>query len=144
TLTHLGSTAVRKGATLAEGDAVGVVGPSGDAEVEVPYVHLGIRGVDDPDGYRDPVGFLPPRPVAPASQAPVAPATVPQPTLALAAPGPPAASAPDVAQPAAADPAPPLPPAAAPDAAGTTVEASPLAETVAPAAEPAAAALPAP
>src|SRR5215212_10107582 len=57
TLTHLGSTAVKKGATLAEGDAVGVVGASGEAEVDGPYVHLGVRAADDPNGYRDPVGF---------------------------------------------------------------------------------------
>src|SRR5829696_6377259 len=37
TLTHLGTTAVGRNATVAEGDAVGVVGPSGDAEVDGPY-----------------------------------------------------------------------------------------------------------
>src|SRR4051812_15826466 len=66
TLTHLGSAAVKKGAVLAEGDAVGAVGPSGDAEVDGPYVHLGVRAVDEPDGYRDPVALLPPR-LAPPS-----------------------------------------------------------------------------
>ncbi len=33
TLTHLGSLAVAKGATVAEGDGVGTIGPSGDAEL---------------------------------------------------------------------------------------------------------------
>ncbi len=42
TLTHLGSIAVSKGATVAEQDAIGTVGPSGTPEVDGPYVHLGI------------------------------------------------------------------------------------------------------
>ena len=41
TLTHLGSIAVTKGATVAEGDGVGTIGPSGEPEVSEPYVHLG-------------------------------------------------------------------------------------------------------
>jgi hypothetical protein len=59
TLTHLGSTAVSKGATVAEGDAVGTVGPSGTPEVDGPYVHLGIRLTADQNGYVDPLGLLP-------------------------------------------------------------------------------------
>jgi hypothetical protein len=59
TLTHLGSIAVGKGATVAEQDAVGTVGPSGTPEVDVPYVHLGIRVTADPNGYVDPLGLLP-------------------------------------------------------------------------------------
>jgi murein DD-endopeptidase MepM/ murein hydrolase activator NlpD len=43
TLTHLGSIEIGTGATVAEGQAVGAVGPSGDAEVDGPYLHLGIR-----------------------------------------------------------------------------------------------------
>ena len=43
TLTHLGSIGVAKGATVAEQDAVGTVGPSGTPEEAGPYVHLGIR-----------------------------------------------------------------------------------------------------
>src|SRR5215213_3973666 len=50
TLTHLGTTAVGRNAIVAEGDVVGVVGPSGDPEVEGAYVHLGIRAADDPNG----------------------------------------------------------------------------------------------
>jgi hypothetical protein len=60
TLTHLGSIGVVKGATVAERDAVGAVGPSGTPEVDGPYVHLGIRVTADPNGYVDPLGLLPP------------------------------------------------------------------------------------
>jgi hypothetical protein len=60
TLTHLGSIGVAKGAEVAEGDEVGTIGPSGTAEVDEPYVHLGIRVTSDPDGYVDPLGLLPP------------------------------------------------------------------------------------
>ena len=66
TLTHLGSTAPKKGDAVQEGDAVGTIGPSGDAEVEVPYVHLGVRLDSDPNGYVDPLHFLPARVPAPS------------------------------------------------------------------------------
>lgn len=59
TLTHLGSSAVVKGATVAEGDTIGTVGPSGTAEVDGPYVHLGIRLTADQNGYVDPLSLLP-------------------------------------------------------------------------------------
>lgn len=62
TLTHLGSITVGKGATVAEQDAVGTVGPSGTPEVDGPYVHLGIRVTADPNGYVDPLSLLPPEP----------------------------------------------------------------------------------
>ena len=42
-LTHLGEVTVAKGATVAEGDALGTAGQSGEAEWPTPYVHLGIR-----------------------------------------------------------------------------------------------------
>jgi len=60
TLTHLGSIGVVKGATVAEQDAIGTVGPSGTPELDGPYVHLGIRVTADPNGYLDPLGLLPP------------------------------------------------------------------------------------
>jgi Peptidase family M23 len=60
TLTHLGSIALSKGATVAEQDPIGTVGPSGTPEVDGPYVHLGIRLTADPNGYVDPLGLLPP------------------------------------------------------------------------------------
>jgi hypothetical protein len=76
TLTHLGSIGVAEGATVAEGDAVGTIGPSGTPEESVPYVHLGIRLASDPLGYLDPLGFLP----APAAPPPTpTPAPSPQP-----------------------------------------------------------------
>lgn len=59
TLTHLGSILVAKGATVAEGAPVGTIGPSGTPEFDQPYVHLGIRTTSDPNGYLDPLGFLP-------------------------------------------------------------------------------------
>ena len=60
-LTHLGETTVAKGATVAEGDAVGVAGQSGEVEWPTPYVHLGIRVSSAADGYIDPATLLPPR-----------------------------------------------------------------------------------
>jgi hypothetical protein len=68
TLTHLGSIAVAKGATVAEQDVVGTVGPSGTPEVDGPYVHLGIRVTTDPNGYVDPLGLLPPAAGDPATE----------------------------------------------------------------------------
>lgn len=68
TLTHLGSIAVTKGATVAEQDAVGTIGPSGTPEVDGPYVHLGTRITADPNGYVDPLGLLPPPPGDPATE----------------------------------------------------------------------------
>ena len=58
TLTHLGSIAVGKGDPVGEGAAVGTVGPSGTAEVDVPYVHLGVREATRDQGYLDPLRFL--------------------------------------------------------------------------------------
>ncbi|HVU77312.1 MAG TPA: M23 family metallopeptidase, partial [Gaiellaceae bacterium] len=84
TLTHLGSTSVAKGATVAEGDVVGTIGPSGDPEVGGAYVHLGIRLASDPQGYLDPASLLPARAPAPPAHgpdpAPAAPAGDPAPT----------------------------------------------------------------
>jgi hypothetical protein len=68
TLTHLGSIAVTKGATVGEQDTVGTVGPSGTPEVDGPYVHLGIRVMKDPNGYVDPLSLLPPVPAGGSSQ----------------------------------------------------------------------------
>ena len=67
TLVHLGTVRIERGAVVGEGEVVGSVGPSGTAELPVPYVHLGIRVTEDENGYLDPVTFLPPRAViAPA------------------------------------------------------------------------------
>jgi hypothetical protein len=69
TLVHLGSSGPMKGTLVEEGAQVGTVGPSGDAEVAAPYVHLGVRLTADSEGYVDPLGLLPARP-APAVPAP--------------------------------------------------------------------------
>ncbi|HEY6052900.1 MAG TPA: M23 family metallopeptidase, partial [Gaiellaceae bacterium] len=102
TLTHLGSIAVAKGDAVGEGQAVGTIGPSGDPEVDQPYVHLGVRLASDPNGYVDPLGFLPARVPAP-------PALVPPPAPAppVADPVPSTQTAPPPAPPASAEPAPP-------------------------------------
>ena len=85
TLTHLGSIAVSKGATVTEQDTVGTVGPSGTPEVDGPYVHLGIRVTSDPNGYVDPLGLLP----APsASEADESGSATSQPASTVAAPAP--------------------------------------------------------
>jgi hypothetical protein len=87
TLTHLGSIGVVKGATVAEEDAIGTVGPSGTPELDGPYVHLGIRVTADPNGYVDPLGLLPP---AAASGADGSGSTTSQPASAGASAAPPA------------------------------------------------------
>src|SRR3954453_12475625 len=43
TLTHLGAISVKRNATVDEGERVGTIGPSGEAEWATPYLHLGIR-----------------------------------------------------------------------------------------------------
>ena len=102
-LTHLGESTVAKGATVAEGDAVGIAGQSGEAEWPTPYVHLGIRVSSAADGYVDPATLLPPRAVAPppppAAEAPVvapspAPVVAPVASPAPAPATPPAGAAP--------------------------------------------------
>ncbi len=71
TLTHLGSILVAKGATVAEGAAVGTIGPSGTPELDEPYVHLGIRATADPNGYLD----------QPSASTSSAPASKPRPAV---------------------------------------------------------------
>ena len=124
TLTHLGSIAVAKNAAVAEGAVVGTVGPSGTPELDVPYVHLGIRSAADPQGYLDPLAFLP---VA-------APPIVAAPAAAPAA-APPVAAAPP-AEPAPAQPT-PAEPVAPPVAGDPPAAVAPPAVDTPPAAEPA-------
>ena len=128
TLTHLGSLAVAKGASVAEGERIGTIGPSGTPEQGGPYVHLGIRTAASEQGYLDPLSFLPAAPPAPAPPLPPAPAPAPAAAPIAAQPaGAPAAAVPAAAAPAAA----PVPAAAAaPDApvpaAAPTSEAAPV------------------
>src|SRR5579862_877248 len=69
TLTHLGSVAVDEGATVAEGDGVGTIGPSTKPGVAEPFVELGVRASTDDEGYVDPLGLLPAAPAAAAEPA---------------------------------------------------------------------------
>jgi septal ring factor EnvC (AmiA/AmiB activator) len=68
TLLHLGTILASEGDGVAEAEPVGTIGPSGDVEFDVPYVHLGIRRADDPKGYVDPLTLLPPRPSLPPAE----------------------------------------------------------------------------
>ena len=79
TLTHLGSITVGKGSAVVEGAPVGTVGPSGDAELAEPYVHLGVRLTAQEQGYLDPLSLLPPRAAAPPSDPAPAPGPAPAP-----------------------------------------------------------------
>ena len=90
TLVHLGAFSVRRGASVGEGEVVGSVGPSGDPEHAVPYVHLGVRVASEPEGYVDPLSLLPERRPAPApspSPAPESPAAPAAPPSGAAAGG---------------------------------------------------------
>ena len=80
TLVQLGTLGVAQGSEVAEGDLVGTIGPSNEAEVSEPHVHLGIRLAADPNGYLDPLAFLPPRP--PGSETPIDPVPALVPALA--------------------------------------------------------------
>jgi Peptidase family M23 len=104
TLLHLGSLSVVRNAAVSEGDVVGTVGPSGMAELDVPYVYLGIRRSAEPQGYLDPLLFLP---SPPPSVPPAVPPSPPEPAPVSTPPAPVAAPAPASAH----APAPPVPPA---------------------------------
>jgi len=114
TLLHLGSIAVERGSSVAERDAVGTVASSGEPAHVQPYVYLGVRRTDDPQGYLDPLLFLPPPETAPVGPPETSDSTpAPQPEAPAASPG-----APSAASPAAPEPqlpaAPPPPSRAAP------------------------------
>ena len=121
-LTHLGVLRVRKGQSVGEGDPIADAGPSGEAEHDTLYVHLGIR-VGDGDTYVDPLGLLPPRsapnpppaPAAPPATVPP-PATSPPPSVAEQAPTPAPTPAPAPASAPAPAPAPAPVPASGPAA----------------------------
>jgi peptidase M23-like protein len=87
TLVQLGTIGVTRGAAVAEGAVVGTIGPSGEPETAAPHVHLGVRLTSDPNGYLDPLRFLPPRP-AQAPEPEPAPTPAPQPASAPAADAP--------------------------------------------------------
>ena len=95
---------------VSEGDPIAEPGPTGEAEHDVPYVHLGVR-VGASETYVDPLGLLPSRSAPhppPAPAAPPAPSPQPSP-----APAPPTAELPP-APPPAPEPSPPASEAPAP------------------------------
>ena len=75
TLAQLGAALVERGRMVAEGDTVGSIGTSVEADVVEPHVHLGVRIAADEEGYVDPLGLLPARPQS--QPQPVAPAEPP-------------------------------------------------------------------
>src|SRR5262245_47197720 len=133
TLVHLGSVAVKRTAAVREGDPVGTLGTSGEAEWAVPYVHLGVRLASDPNGYVDPERLLPPRP-APTAASPQPPAPPP-----AADPAPVAAPAPQAPE----KRKPPSPAPAAPREAPAPVEPEPATSETEPAARETAPSVPA-
>jgi hypothetical protein len=151
TLTHLGSIGVSRDAAVVEGAVVGTVGPSGTPDFDGPYVHMGVRTASNPQGYLDPLAFLPvlgaPAPIQ-VPAAPVEPSATPapapmEPPVETAPAAAPPVSEPDpVAPPAAVAPAGAAPPTAVEP---TPVVTAPPGETASPAksAAPVAAAPPA-
>src|SRR5215204_5832794 len=80
TLVHLGAIGMPTGTAIEEGEVVGTIGPSGDAEWVEPYVHLGIRLTAEPHGYVDPLSLLPARVTSHSEPRPAEqPASVPVP-----------------------------------------------------------------
>ena len=100
TLQHLGTITVKRGESIAEGSAVGTVGPSGTAELSQPFVYLGIRLTRRDQSYVDPLSLLPTRSGL-APETPTAPAPAVRAAAASAAP----AAAPQPAAPPSATPA---------------------------------------
>jgi hypothetical protein len=118
TLVHLGAISVGRGVAVAEGAPLGTIGPTGDVEHPEPYVHLGVRVTSDPNGYLDPLTFLPVREVVPPPPPPAPPAAPAPP-----APANPVAPIPEpVAEPAPVSETAPPPPAAAGPAALPAVQ----------------------
>jgi hypothetical protein len=93
TLVHLGTIGVSRGTQVEEAATVGTIGPSGDPAGPEPYVYLGIRVASDPNGYRDPLTFLPARPALAPDPAP-APDPDPSPAPAAGQPADPSLSEP--------------------------------------------------
>src|SRR5262245_32833562 len=131
TLVHLRSIAVARGDRVVEGQPVGTIGPSGTAEQDAPYVHLGVRTTDDPNGYLDPLRFLPAR-----TARPVDPAGSPAQTAPTPAPKPQASAAPAPVAPPAPLPAPPSPTPASEPSQDVPVAADPVSAELAPTTEP--------
>jgi hypothetical protein len=125
TYLELGTTRVERGSEIAEGDAIGTIGPAS-------HVHLGVRVTADEHGYLDPLQFLPPRVTGTARADPV-----PEPSVGGQPPEP-VTEAADRAEPPVADlgvkpKADPTPVAAAPSASVAAPSPAPVATEPAPA-----------
>src|SRR5438105_9522391 len=94
TLVRLGSYSVRRGEQVAEQSVVGTVGPTGDSEHSQPYIHLGVRIAADPQGYVDPLGFLPAQPPVAPPPPPVGDPPPPPDPAPAGGPAPPAVAPP--------------------------------------------------
>src|ERR687896_499200 len=111
TYLELGATHVARGSEVSEGDPIGTIGAAA-------HLHFGVRVTAEPQGYLDPLAFLPARTEAPAAPDPAEAAA---PVVALPDPVPEPASA----DPAAAEPDPVEPVGTAPVAESGPVEAEP-------------------
>jgi hypothetical protein len=101
TLVQLRETAVSRGDVVDEGATVGVVGDSEDPVTRALHAHLGVRVASDPQGYVDPLRFLPQRSPPPPPTPAAPPVAVAVPAAKPAAPVvPPTAQPPAVAAPA--------------------------------------------
>jgi hypothetical protein len=99
TYLELGATGVTRGSDVAEGDQIGTIGSA-------RHVHFGVRVTADPQGYLDPLLFLPAR-VTPATAAEPEPEPVaePSPTVEpVPAPDPPLATEQPAAEPVPSEP----------------------------------------
>ncbi len=128
TLLQLGSIAVTRGSTVAEGAIVGEVGASEDAVTRAPHVHLGVRVASDANGYVDPALLLPARP--PLTTPEPAPVASPEPAPpAVVVPEPPTAEVGPVVTPAPAEAAVAEPVAVEPTRSAATPRAASVART---------------
>ena len=85
---HLGSIAVRRGAQVGAGQAIGTVGTTGVRSIERPHLHFGVRAAGTRHAYVDPLTLLPPF-AAPSPRPPQAvPVAVPAPVRPAPAPAP--------------------------------------------------------
>jgi hypothetical protein len=85
---HLGSIAVRRGARVAAGEALGTVGTTGVRSIERPHLHFGVREAGTRHAYVDPLTLLPPIAAPPARPPQPVPVAAPVPARPAPAPAP--------------------------------------------------------
>jgi murein DD-endopeptidase MepM/ murein hydrolase activator NlpD len=85
---HLGSIAVRPGARVASGEAIGTVGTTGIRSLERPHLHFGVRAAASRHAYVDPLTLLPPVAAPPPRPPQAVPVAAPAPTRPAPAPAP--------------------------------------------------------